>query len=876
MHTEEEKRLAHSRQGENWKKWGPYLSERQWGTVREDYSHDGFAWGFITHEDARSKAYRWGEDGIGGISDDQQRLCFSFAFWNHKDRILKERLFGLANHEGNHGEDVKELYNYLDSTPTHSYMKMLYKYPQTEFPYEELIRVNQQRSREEPEYEIWETGIFDNEAYFDLEMEYAKAGPEDILIRLHIHNRHFNPAPLTVLPTLLYRNHWRWKKDNRIPQIKALDTNAVACQHEEMEPYYAYFKDSQGLLFTDNETNREKLYGQENPSPYCKNAFHEYLLDGKQEALNPQQVGSKMAGYYPLMIQGKETKTLEFRISRQPLKHPFEGTNAHFQKMKTEADAFYEEVQKSIKDEDMRRVQRQAFAGLLWGKQYYYYNVSEWLESDENNFNVPPDRKQGRNARWTHIENQHIISMPDKWEYPWYAAWDLAFHCVPFARIDIDFAKDQLMLFLGEDYMHPNGQIPAYEWNLDDVNPPVHALAVLRVYQIEKAKNEDQGDLAFLERAFLKLLLNFNWWINRKDAEGNNIFEGGFLGLDNIGIFDRSQPLKGVGQYEQSDGTGWMANYTLTMLRISIELAMHNPNYQPLATKFFEHFLRIAGAMHNIGGEGKSLWSSKDSFFYDVMYLEDGPSLRVKVRSIVGLIPLFAVETLKSEAYHQLPEFRAKLNSFLKRKPYLSSLVSRYSEPGKGHRRLLSVVQKYQLKAVLEYLLDEEEFLSPYGIRSLSKFHAKHPYRFYYEDEVFEVGYNPGESDSGMFGGNSNWRGPIWFPINYMIIESLIKFHNYYGDEFKVDFPTGSGHALTLLEIASELAKRCMKIFARDEQGKRPVFGDVDLFQENPYFKDHLLFYEYFHGDGGYGLGASHQTGWTGLIADMIHKFHDV
>lgn len=859
--------------GSNWKKWGPYLSERQWGTVREDYSMDGFAWGFLPHDHARSKAYRWGEDGLAGICDDQQQLCFCLGLWNGKDTIIKERLFGLGNHEGNHGEDVKELYYYLDSTPTHSYMKMLYKYPQREFPYLTLVEENHRRTRKEPEFELWDTGIFDQDEYFDVFLEVAKNSPEDLLIQVNIHNRGNSTAPLTVIPQLWFRNTWRWNNKKNVPSLEEHGANCIKATHANLGSYYLYLDQVDQCWFTDNESNREKLYGHPNPSPYTKDAFHEYLIHHQTHTINPEKRGTKACGVYKNSVPPTSSLTFRFRLSKEELEHPFANYEAIMFTRFNECNEFYGQIQSGIKDEELKLIQRQAFAGLLWSKQYYYYNVREWINGDENNVKVYPNRKNGRNGKWLHIENQHIISMPDKWEYPWYAAWDLAFHCIPLARIDMDFAKEQLLLFLGEDYMHPNGQIPAYEWNFDDVNPPVHAIAVLRVYQIEKAKNRDKGDLDFLEKAYLKLLLNFQWWVNMKDLEGNNIFEGGFLGLDNIGIFDRSHPMPIVGNYEQSDGTGWMATYTLHMLRISIELAMEKPVYEDMAVKFFEHFLHIAGAMNNIGKEGKSLWSRKGGFFFDLMHLENGPSVRIKVRSVVGLIPLFAIETLKSEAYHKLPNFRKKLNKFLRSRPYLNSLVSRYSEPGQGHRRLLSVMQKYQLRALLEAMLDEEEFLSPYGIRSLSKIHLDQPYRFHLNEEMFEVKYLPGESDSGMFGGNSNWRGPIWFPINYMIIESLIRFHNYYGDTFKVAFPTGSTNQLNLLQVAEQLAERLISIFKRKEDGSRPVFGDHPLFKKQAHFANNILFYEYFHGDDAHGLGASHQTGWTGLVADLIHKF---
>lgn len=871
----EEKRLDESKK-KHWKKWGPYLTERQWGTVREDYSFDGNAWGFVTHEHARSKAYRWGEEGIGGISDDKQNLCLAFAFWNGKDPLIKERLFGLTGHEGNHGEDVKELYYYLDSTPTHSYMKMLYKYPQNAFPYSDLVNINRSRSRKEPEYELMDTGIFDKDEYFDIFIEYAKADAEDIIIRATIHNRAAEDASLAMMPTAWCRNTWAWHQYNTVPEMRAISPNAIALEHQSLEDYHLYFDDFPVLLFCDNETNIEKLYGIEGKKgAFYKDGINEFVVHNKREAVNAKHRGTKAAGLYNLNIKAGEKAVVQVRLSRKPQDDPFADADEIITSRKQEADEFYTKVQRYITDDEVKNIQRQAFAGMMWGKQFYCYNVKAWLAGEPNNFKISPHRKHGRNSHWQHIDNADIISMPDKWEYPWYAAWDSAFHCVPIAMIDPEFAKDQLLLFLSEAYMHPNGQIPAYEWNFGDVNPPVHAWSVLRVYRKEKRMRGGKGDLPFLEKAFHKLLLNFTWWVNRKDETGNNIFEGGFLGLDNIGVFDRSSPLPTGGHIEQADGTGWMAMYSLNMLRIAIELAEHNPVYQDLASKFFEHFLHIAGAINGVTVNSEGLWDSEDNFFYDMLCLpEEGKSMRLKVRSIVGLIPLFAVETLKSEAYEKMPEFRKKLNFFHKNRPQLAGLVSRYSEPGKGERRLLALLNKYRIQKVLERMLNETEFFSDYGIRALSRHHKENPYEFNVGSYTLTVDYQPGESDSAMFGGNSNWRGPIWFPINYLIFESLLKYYDYYGDDFKIEHPKGSGKMHTLKDIAFMLSNRLMNIFRRNEKGERPVYHGNEKMQTDPHFKDYILFYEYFNGDDGSGLGASHQTGWTGIIADMMNKVY--
>lgn len=871
MENAEKERLLSCRKGKKWKFWGPYLSERQWGTVREDYSTDGNAWFFITHDMARSNAYRWGEEGIGGFSDDHQNICVAWAFWNGKDPILKERLYGVTGPEGNHGEDVKEIYYYLDSTPTHSYMKMLYKYPQAEFPYTQLSHVNQSRGKNEPEYELIDTGIFDEDKYFDIFMEYAKVEEEDFLFKATVYNRGPETSEITVLPTVWIRNNWVPGFFAEPHKMMAMDHRSVKIEHQEIGNYYIYFKESQDLLFCDNETNTKRIYGIKSDLKYFKDGINDYVVSGNKKAINPAKEGTKMSAYYKYRINPGEKVEVRFRLSKQEQEDPFESFDQHFVQRLLEADHYYNEFQKNIPDEDLRNIQRQAFAGLMWSKQFYYFYVKEWLDGDAGRVPPPPERKKGRNSKWWHLRNEHIISMPDKWEYPWYAAWDLAFHCIPIARLDPDFAKEQLLLFLQESYQHPNGQIPAYEWNFSDVNPPVHAWAVIRVYHIDKKMNGGKGDQEFLEKAFQKLLLNFTWWVNQKDRGGNNIFEGGFLGLDNIGVFDRSSPLPTGGIIEQADGTGWMAMYALNMLRISVDLAVEDPVYEDMASKFMEHFLYIAGAMNNVRGDDISLWDEEDCFYYDVLQMSSG-STSLKVRSIVGLIPLYAIETLRSENYNKLPVFKEKLDSFLKFRPKLAEMVSRWHVPGAGERRMFSLLRGYRMKKILKRMLDESEFLSDFGIRALSKYHDKNPYVFRYNGNKYSVKYQPGESDSAMFGGNSNWRGPIWFPINYLILESLLKFHKYYGDDFKIEFPTGSDQRLTIKEVVLKISERLMNIFRKDKKGKR-AFAGHPKFNEDPHFKDYILFYEYFHGDNGRGCGASHQTGWTGLIADIIHKY---
>jgi len=875
----EKQRLWEAMEGEIlWRKWGPYLTERQWGTVREDYSPDGSAWDYVTHDMARSKAYRWGEEGIAGISDDLQFLCFSIALWNGRDPILKERLFGLTGSEGNHGEDVKEYYYYLDNTPTHSYMKMLYKYPQSEFPYSRLVEENRQRSRQYPEFELMDTGIFDEDSYFDVFVEYAKCTPEDVLIQITAINRGSEEALLHILPHTWFRNTWSWGCKPRNPAVIPVEKpgmwfsgdGVIEMEHVSLGTRWLYCDGEPPLLFCENETNVRRLYGITDAPGCFKDGINDYLIGGNKEAIDPDHKGTKAAADYRMVIPAGGEEQIRLRLSDRSLEKPFSHSDEIFRKRLDEADAFYNELQSKIEDSDARNVQRQALAGMLWTKQLYYYDISEWLDGDAGQPPPPSERRHGRNYEWRHLNNADIISMPDKWEYPWYAAWDLAFHCIPLALIDPEFAKDQMLLLTREWYMHPNGQFPAYEWNFGDVNPPVHAWAAWRVFQIDRRHHrEDEGDLAFLERVFHKLMLNFTWWVNRKDVEGRNIFQGGFLGLDNIGVFDRSAPLPAGGYMTQSDGTSWMAMYCLNLMRIALELAQHNHVYEDVATKFLEHFLYIAKAMYNIGDQGIGLWDEEDEFYYDVLNC-DGHVVPLKVRSLVGLIPLFAVETLEPDLLSRLPEFSKRLDWFLSYHQDLASLVSRWCEPGYGERRLLSLLRGHRMKMLLKRMLDETEFLSDYGVRALSKYHQEHPYVFSLGSNEFTVKYQPAESDSGLFGGNSNWRGPIWFPVNYLIIESLQKFHHYYGDDFKIECPTGSGNLVTINDVAEELTRRLTRIFLKDENGERAVYNRTDKLLTCPCFQDHILFYEYFHGDKGSGIGASHQTGWTGLIAKLL------
>jgi Mannosylglycerate hydrolase MGH1-like glycoside hydrolase domain len=865
--------------GAAWKLWGPYLSERAWGTVREDYSANGTAWDYFPHDHARSRVYRWNEDGLGGICDASQYLCFALALWNGRDPILKERLFGLTGNEGNHGEDVKDYYFYLDSTPTHSYMRMLYKYPQAEFPYRWLVEENRRRGRMDAEFELIDTGIFAGDRYFDVVVEYAKAGPEDVLIRITAANRGPDLATLHLLPTLWFRNTWSWGYDDRRPTLTAVPPDAgraVQAHHHALGDYVLACENADDLLFTDNETNAERLFGSANQTPYVKDAFHARVVGGTRAAVNPERRGTKAAAWYERAIAAGGSAVIRLRLGRhpasgQPAGAPFVDFDARFAQRQREADEFFPQVQPAGMDEDWRRIQRQAIAGLMWSKQFFHYNVQQWLDGDPAQPPPPPERKSGRNHAWRHLNNAEVISMPDKWEYPWYAAWDLGFHCISLAMIDAEFAKQQLVLLGREWYQHPNGQVPAYEWAFGDVNPPVYAWAAWRVYEIDR-KQRGRGDAAFLERVFHKMLLNFTWWVNRKDAEDNNVFEGGFLGLDNVGVFDRSAPLPTGGFIEQSDGTSWMGVFSLNLMTIALELARTNPVYEDIATKFFEHFLYIAGAMNDMGGDGIALWDDHDEFFYDVLRHPDGHRERLTLRSIVGLTPLFAVETIEPETLAHVPNFKLRLEWFLQHRPQLAQLVSHWGTPGAGERRLIALVRGHRMKCLLARMLDPNEFFSDYGVRSVSRIHEAQPYVFRSGNTAYEVRYEPAESRSGVFGGNSNWRGPIWLQMNYLLIEALQKFYYYYGDDFTVECPVGSGEHLTLGEVADEISQRLIRIFTRDANGRRPVFGGQQTFQNDPHWRDHLLFYEYFHGDNGAGLGASHQTGWTGLVAKLIHQ----
>lgn len=880
--TAEKQRLEENRERTAyWTRWGPYLSERQWGTVREDYSPDGSAWDYFPHDHARSRAYRWGEDGIGGISDNHQRLCFAVALWNEQDPILKERIFGLTGSEGNHGEDVKEYYFYLDNTPTHSYMKYLYKYPQTEFPYTQLKQENQSRGFDAPEFELLDTGIFDEDRYFDVFIEYAKNSDEDILVKITAINRGAEAKNLHLLPTLWFRNTWSWYKDTDKPRLKISSENKSFSVIEASQPTlgerWLYCNAPSELLFTENETNLARLYGQDNPSPYVKDSINNYIVNGDSEAVNPEKIGTKFSADYQLSIGAGESKTIKLRLcNSQSKSNPFgDKFDEIFEQRQREADEFYHSINPNQMPEDERRVQRQAFAGMLWNKQFYLYVIDEWLKGDPAVIKPPESRLNGRNSEWIHLFNDDIISMPDKWEYPWYAAWDLAFHLIPLAMIDPDFAKLQLSRMTREWYMHPNGQIPAYEWNFSDVNPPVQAWAAWQIYRLEQ-KFWGRTDKDFLERVFQKLLLNFTWWVNREDAEGNNVFEGGFLGLDNIGVFDRSSQLPTGGHLEQADATSWMGMYCLGMLQIALELASERPAYEDVASKFFEHFLFIADAMNHIGGV--SLWDEEDGFYYDAINCTNGERHYLKVRSLVGLIPLLGVDVIQPETIEKLPGFKKRLEWFIAHRPDLKRNVACMVTEGVGAKRLLALCyatprndgKPNKLQRLLSYMLSETEFLSPYGIRSVSKYHQQHPYIFHVNGQEYGVKYEPAESTSGMFGGNSNWRGPIWFPINYLLLEALQNFHQYLGDDFKIEFPTGSGDYKNLYEVTVELSKRMMRIFLRDQTGKRPVFGGIEKFQNDPHWRDYILFHEYFHGDNGAGLGASHQTGWTGVIAHMI------
>jgi hypothetical protein len=875
--TQEEIRLAESgAKTKHWKRWGPYLSERAWGTVREDYSAYGTAWEYFPHDHARSRAYRWNEDGLAGICDRRQFICFSLALWNERDPILKERAFGLTGNEGSHGEDVKEYYFYLDSTPTHSYMKYLYKYPQAEFPYAQLVDKNRGRDKKLPEFELFDTGVFNDNRYFDVFVEYAKADIEDILIKITVANRGPEAANLRLLPTVWFRNIWSWGGSDPRPELRQASpapNPVVKLNHTQSGNRWLYCEGSPELLFAENETNARRVFGTENRAPYVKDGINDYVVHGAQEAVNPEHAGTKAAAHYKLTVGAGESAVVRMRLSNSDFagKNAFDGFDKTFALRQREADEFYATVIPQDLSADGQSVMRQGLAGMLWSKQFYHYVVKDWLEGDPSSPPPPPERLRGRNHEWTHLYNADVISMPDKWEYPWYAAWDLAFHCVPLALVDSDFAKDQLTLMLREWYMHPNGQIPAYEWAFGDVNPPVHAWAAWRVYKIDK-KRSGKGDTDFLKRVFHKLMLNFTWWVNRKDAEGMNIFQGGFLGLDNIGVFDRSAPLPTGGYIEQSDGTSWMAMYTLNLLAIALELAKDDPVYEDMASKFWEHFLYIAHAMSHRGRDTMGLWNEEDGFFYDVLKLPDGTQFPMKIRSIVGLIPLFAVETLEPEVLDRLPGFKRRLEWFVDNRPDLTQDIACMKTHGMGARRLLSIANEKQLRDILRYMLDEKEFLSPYGVRALSRFHREHPYTLNVMGIEHRVDYEPGESSTGIFGGNSNWRGPLWFPVNFLLVESLQKFHHYLGDNFKVEFPTGSGKMLTLWEVAGELSHRMTNIFLRDDKGRRPVFGNLEKFQTDPHWRDLILFHEYFNGDSGAGVGASHQTGWTGIVTKLMQQ----
>jgi hypothetical protein len=877
--TVEKQRLTEARERTaHWRRWGPYLSERQWGTVREDYSPQGTAWDYFPHDHARSRAYRWGEDGLLGISDNHQRVCLALALWNERDPILKERLFGLTGPQGNHGEDVKECYFYLDSTPTHSYMKALYKYPQAAYPYARLTDENGRRSRREPELELMDTGVFDEDRYFDVTVEYAKATPDDILARITVVNRGPAPAPLRLLPTIWFRNTWSWDAGAPRPRVERgpATRDGVSLRLEHPELAASYRLDCEGtpeLLFTENETNVRRLFGGDGGPRHAKDAFHDAVVHERAEAVDPTGQGTKAAAHYRLRLAPGEQAVIRLRLrdgqgNGAPFGATFDRIVAQRQR---EADEFYAAVIPAKLSEDGQRVMRQALAGMLWSKQWYHYDVRRWLEGDPAQPAPPPERWHGRNRDWAqHLYSADVISMPDKWEYPWYAAWDLAFHAITLALVDADFAKDQLMLFLREWYMHPNGQIPAYEWALGDVNPPVHAWAAWRVYKIDQ-RIRGAGDREFLERIFHKLLLNFTWWVNRKDPEGRNVFQGGFLGLDNIGVFDRSAPLPTGGHIEQSDGTAWMGMFCLNMLTIALELARENRAYEDVASKFFEHFVHIAHATNDMAGEGIELWDERDGFFYDVLHLPHG-AYPLRIRSMVGLVPLFAVASLEPVVLETLPRFARRMRWFLDNRPHLAEHVVSQRTPEGGTRWLFALVGGERLRRVLRYVLDEAEFLSPYGVRALSRYHRDHPYVLAVDGREHRVDYEPAESSTGLFGGNSNWRGPIWFPVNYLLIEAIQRFDHFYGPDFRVECPTGSGRPVTLWDVATELSRRLTRLFLRGPDGRRPVHGGATRYQTDPHWQDLVLFYEYFHGDDGAGVGASHQTGWTGLVAKLLQQ----
>jgi hypothetical protein len=869
-----------------WKKWGPYLSERQWGTVREDYSENGDAWDYFSHDQARSRAYRWGEDGLAGISDDQQLLCFALALWNGKDPILKERLFGLTNSEANHGEDVKEYYFYLDSTPTHSYMKYLYKYPQAAYPYDQIVSTNKSLGRKDLEYELIDTGVFDDNRYFDVFVEYAKASAEDILVQITVANRGPEAATIEVLPTLWFRNTWSSAENGLRPELRREnhgDRTAIVASHPDLGWRFLYAENAAELLFTENETNVERLFDAPNRTPYVKDAFHNYIVHGRHTAVNPEGHGTKASARYQLTVPAGKSRVIRLRLTDAPPETkaatkaeaagPFgKAFDSVMEERRREADEFYATVIPKTLNADQANVMRQALAGMLWSKQFYYYDVDKWLSERGSDPFKSRTRFVPRNEQWHHMYNADVISMPDKWEYPWYAAWDLAFHVLALTLVDEDFGKNQLDLMLQGQYLHPNGQLPAYEWNFGDVNPPVHAWSTIFTYRLQQRKR-GKGDVEWLERAFHKLLLNFTWWVNRKDRTGKNVFEGGFLGLDNIGVFDRSSPLPTGGYLEQADGTAWMALFCQNMLEIAGALAHENPAYIAMCRKFVEHFLWIASSMVH-AGEDVGMWDEEDGFFYDVLRLPDGSSRRLKVRSMVGLLPLCAATVFENEGvFLEDPDVRRRLIQFLDHRPELRASIHDPVKPGVNGRRLAAILSETRLRRVLARMLDENEFLSPYGIRALSRFHAKHPYVFYVGSQKYDVSYLPAESDTGMFGGNSNWRGPIWMPVNGLIVRALLQYYAYYGDDFMIECPTGSGHRMNLYHVAEELSRRLAGIFVRDAEGKRAVYGGTTKFQTDPHWRDLILFYEYFHGDNGAGLGASHQTGWTGIVARLMHLF---
>jgi len=852
-----------------WKKWGPYVSDRQWGTVREDYSANGDAWNYITHDMARSKAYRWGEEGIGGICDREQILCFAVALWNKKDPIIKERYFGLSNPEGNHGEDVKELYYYLDNTPSHSYQKMLYKYPHNEYPYAWLVNENKRRGRNDPEFELIDTGLFNHDEYFDVFIEYAKNEPDDLLIKITVCNRGSEDAALNVLPTLWFRNTWGLGYDNYSPSLTADSHGVIEVYHKDLGQYWLNAEGSPELIFCDNESNAKRLYNYDDGKHFYKDGINDYIVHGAA-TVNSQKTGTKASVNFDVNVPAKQSVTLRLRLSTNA-NNGFDDFDQIFNARIAEANEFYGDIQQGNDNADKRLIQRQAFAGMLWSKQFYYFDVHQWLNGDPASPAPPSQRKNSRNSKWEHLNTKDVISMPDKWEYPWFASWDLAFHCLPLATVDITFAKRQLTLLIKDWYIHPNGQLPAYEWDFGDANPPVHAMITWKIYQKDKEANNGEGDTIFLERIFHKLMLNFTWWVNRKDALGNNIFEGGFLGLDNIGVFDRNAQLPMGEHLEQADGTSWMATYSLNLLRIAAELATTNQAYNDIASKFFEHFIYIAGAMSNLGQDNQGLWDDKDGFYYDQLRKPDNGVEKMRVRSIVGLIPLFAAEVIDQSDIVNNPIFSDRMKWFAENRPDLASLVSRWEETKTPGKHLISLLRGYRMKCLLKYMLDENEFLSDYGIRSVSKYHLNNPYQVAVDGSSFGVKYTPAESDSGLFGGNSNWRGPIWIPINYLLIESIHKFYEYYGDDFKIECPTGSGNFMNLQQVGNELYRRVSNIFVRNKDGWRAVFGNYSKIQTDPEFKDYILFHEYFDGDNGRGVGASHQTGWTGLIANCLH-----